>query len=132
MDPGTFLQAWAEDPDRDGDLVHLRRQQPRPARYADLSVVPLLSTRLAQRGIDRFYRHQAEAIELIRTGRHVVLAAGTAAGKSLCFQVPIIETALEDPKRTSLLIYPTKALAGPGRLTTPVQRPRGICGHLRR
>jgi len=40
-----------------------------------------------------------------------VLAAGTAAGKSLCFQIPIIETALEDPKATSLLIYPTKALA---------------------
>ncbi len=40
-----------------------------------------------------------------------MLAAGTAAGKSLCFQIPIIETALEDPKATSLLIYPTKALA---------------------
>ena len=111
MDPGTFLQAWAEDPERDVELVHLRRDPARAPTYADLAVAPIVTTRLAQRGIDRFYRHQVEAIELIRAGRHVVLAAGTAAGKSLCFQVPIIETSLEDPKATSLLIYPTKALA---------------------
>ena len=111
MDPGTFLQTWADDPERDGELVHLRRHPSRPPVYEDLAISPLLSTRLTQRGIERFYRHQVEAIKLIRAGRHVVLAAGTAAGKSLCFQVPIIETVLEDPKRTSLLIYPTKALA---------------------
>jgi len=111
VDPGTFLQAWAEDPDRDGELVHLHRHPSRPARYGDLAIAPLLATRLTQRGIDRLYSHQVEAIELIRAGRHLVLAAGTAAGKSLCFQIPIIETALEDPKQTSLLIYPTKALA---------------------
>ena len=111
MDPGTFLQTWADDPERDGELVHLRRHPGRPPVYEDLAMSPLLSTRLTQRGIERLYRHQVEAIKLIRAGRHVVLAAGTAAGKSLCFQVPIIETVLEDPKRTSLLIYPTKALA---------------------
>ena len=111
VDPGAFLETWADDPDRDGELVHLRRQASRPARFGDLAIAPVVKTRLAQRGIDRLYRHQVEAIELIRDGRHVVLAAGTAAGKSLCFQIPIIETALTDPKRTSLLIYPTKALA---------------------
>ena len=111
MDPGTFLQTWAQDPDREGDLVHLRRHPTRAPVYADLPVPPVVSTRLSQRGIERLYRHQAEAIGLVRAGRHVVLAAGTAAGKSLCFQIPIIETALEDPKATSLLIYPTKALA---------------------
>ena len=111
MDPGTFLETWADDPDRDGELVHLRRHASRAAIYRDIVVPPVLATRLTQRGIERLYRHQAEAIDLIRAGHHVVLAAGTAAGKSLCFQIPIIETALEDPKRTSLLIYPTKALA---------------------
>jgi DEAD/DEAH box helicase domain-containing protein len=111
VDPGTFFQTWADDPDRDGELVHLRRHPSRDAVYRDITVAPVLATRLTQRGIEHLYRHQVEAIELIRAGRHVVLAAGTAAGKSLCFQIPIIETALEDAKRTSLLIYPTKALA---------------------
>ena len=111
MDPGTFLQIWADDPDREGDLAHLRRHPAKEPLYGDLTVTPVISTRLSQRGIDRLYRHQAEAIGLIREGRHVVLAAGTAAGKSLCFQIPIIEKALKDPKATSLLIYPTKALA---------------------
>ncbi|MGH8927549.1 MAG: DEAD/DEAH box helicase, partial [Acidimicrobiia bacterium] len=111
MDPGDFVQGWADHPDREGELVHLRRQPARMPRFKELPIEPVIRTRLEQRGIGALYGHQAEAIGHIRAGRHVVLASGTAAGKSLCFQVPILEATLADPKTTSLLIYPTKALA---------------------
>ena len=72
---------------------------------------PLLASRLQERGVERLYRHQTQAIRRIREGRHTVLAAGTAAGKTLCFQVPIAERILARPRSTALLLYPTKALA---------------------
>ncbi|MGQ0848739.1 MAG: DEAD/DEAH box helicase [Actinomycetota bacterium] len=111
MNPAAILQGWRDNPDRDGDLVHVRTVPPRPAEHAGIDLHPLLAARLAERGIHQVYRHQAEAVALIRDGRHVVLAAGTAAGKSLSFQIPILEAVAADPKTTALLIYPTKALA---------------------
>jgi len=106
-----LLAAWEDDPDREGELVHVERIAQRSAIHADLALDPLLQVRLRERGIERLYRHQVAAIHEIRHGRHVILAAGTASGKSLCFQVPILESLLADPATSSLLIYPTKALA---------------------
>ena len=57
------------------------------------------------------YRHQQEAIEQALNGRNVVLQAPTASGKTLAFQVPMVETLLADSKAHALMIYPTKALA---------------------
>lgn len=111
MDPVGQLRSWEENPDREGSLVHVHEQAERSAQYGQVELHPLLSARLSERGIGQLYRHQALAIEAVRSGRNVVLAAGTAAGKSLCFQIPILESVLTDPKSTSLLIYPTKALA---------------------
>lgn len=111
MDPVGLLRSWDENPDRDGELVHLHEQPARQARFEQVDLDPLLAARMTERGIDLLYRHQARAITAVRSGNNVVLAAGTAAGKSLCFQVPILEAILKDPKTTSLLIYPTKALA---------------------
>jgi DEAD/DEAH box helicase domain-containing protein len=70
-----------------------------------------VGTALSQRGIDRLYRHQTETIQRARAGVHTVVVAGTASGKTLCYQVPIAEAALADRKATALLLFPTKALA---------------------
>jgi DEAD/DEAH box helicase domain-containing protein len=70
-----------------------------------------LTDQLSALGIDRLYRHQARAIESIRAGTNTVIVAGTASGKSLCYQIPIIESLLADDGSTALLLYPTKALA---------------------
>ncbi|MBK9753653.1 MAG: DEAD/DEAH box helicase [Nannocystis sp.] len=72
---------------------------------------PRLRAALASRGIERPYAHQAAAIAAALAGRDVVLATATASGKSLCFQVPIIQAALADPRARALLLFPTKALA---------------------
>ena len=87
-----------------------------PARAADSVRFPedlpeLLVDRLGLLGITSLYRHQAESLELVRAGRHVVVATGTASGKSLCYQLPLLERVLRDEKATALYLAPTKALA---------------------
>lgn len=95
----------------DGRLAHIEHIAPRAARFGEPigSVSPGVRRAL---GDQRLYTHQAEAIDLIRAGHSVVVATGTASGKSRCFQIPIAEAA--NAKRspgTALLLYPTKALA---------------------
>ncbi len=62
-------------------------------------------------GIEKLYRHQAQAVDLIRSGRHVVVATPTASGKTLIYNLPALETFLADPDATALYIFPLKALA---------------------
>lgn len=109
----TIVEAWAGDPDLDGELVHVEHVPARPAIHAELEppLHPLLSARLAEKGITSLYRHQVRAISSVRNGRHTVVVAGTASGKTLAYLVPIVEAQLVDPKTTALLLFPTKALA---------------------
>ena len=66
---------------------------------------------LAERGIDQLYSHQALAADIVRAGRHVVVATPTASGKTFCFQLPIIEAVLANPDSRAIAVYPLKALA---------------------
>jgi DEAD/DEAH box helicase domain-containing protein len=66
---------------------------------------------LAGRGVAAPWRHQAEAASLAWQGRHVVVATGTASGKSLAYQLPALARLLSDPRSTALYLAPTKALA---------------------
>ena len=106
-DPAVVLKRWADEE----ELAHQRTIPPREARFGSIHLDPLLATRLAERGIDGLYLHQTRAIDSIRAGRHTMLSVGTASGKSLAFQIPILERIIAQPKSTALLIYPTKALA---------------------
>ncbi|MDQ1480190.1 MAG: box helicase protein, partial [Actinomycetota bacterium] len=113
MDACATLDALAADPELAGRLVHREILPAREAQFADLEV-PLpaeVSGRIAARGIERLYTHQAAAIDGLRSGISVAISTGTASGKSLCYQVPIVESVVEDRRDTALLIFPTKALA---------------------
>lgn len=105
------LEALLNRLDEDGRIVHVERIAGRAARYGELDA-PLgaqVSTGLSH---DQLFCHQAEAINLLRSGRSVVVATGTASGKSLCYQLPIADAAAATKGRaTSLLVFPTKALA---------------------
>jgi DEAD/DEAH box helicase domain-containing protein len=94
----------------DGRVLHVERLPARPERTAETQrpLPPELAARLP----GPLWSHQAEAIDLVRQGRSVVVATGTASGKSLCYQVPIAE-AVADRLRpgTALVLGPTKALA---------------------
>ena len=98
---------------RSHSLVHVEDVPAREARWGEVAP-PLpesLTRALAAQGIERLYRHQAEALAAARGGEHFVVTTGTASGKSLCFQLPILEQLEGDPQATALLLYPTKALA---------------------
>ena len=87
-----------------------------PARLArpaapDTPLHPLVASRLAGRGIDELWAHQSAAVDALRAGRDVVVATGTASGKSLCYQIPIVESVVAGGHDTALLVFPTKALA---------------------
>ena len=66
---------------------------------------------LRDQGIKQLYSHQAQAIEAVRRGENVVVVTGTASGKTLCYNIPVLESLEKDPKGRALYIYPTKALA---------------------
>ncbi|MGW8301045.1 MAG: DEAD/DEAH box helicase [Desulfobacterales bacterium] len=66
---------------------------------------------LESAGIKKLYRHQATAIDFIRNGRHVIVATPTASGKTLVYDLPVLEHYLTDPDATALYIFPLKALA---------------------
>ena len=83
------------------------------ANFAPLPVDlrPELITALAGRGIHRLYTHQADAYEAVRKGRHLVVVTPTASGKTLCYNLPVLQRLLENPEKRALFLYPTKALA---------------------
>ncbi len=62
-------------------------------------------------GVAAPWAHQVEAADLARAGRHVVVATGTASGKSLAYQLPVLTELLADQQATALYLAPTKALA---------------------
>src|SRR5712692_8087679 len=110
--PSTNLPAF-EPADFPGDITldHVI-----PASSADFAPLPAdlrpeLATALAGRGIERLYSHQATAYDAVRKGRHVVVVTPTASGKTLCYNLPVLQRLLENPDKRALFVYPTKALA---------------------
>ena len=110
MDAAAFLEELArEDPER---LAHLRVLPAREPRLRALPALPdPLPARLSLLGIEGLYPHQARALGLLDAGRNVVVASGTASGKTLVYNLHFARTVLEDAPRTALYLFPTKALA---------------------
>src|SRR6266576_1599454 len=87
-----------------------------PAVAAEFAALPSdmrpeLAQALAARGIVRLYSHQADAYTAVRRGRHLVVVTPTASGKTLCYNLPVLQRLLERPDRRALYVFPTKALA---------------------
>ncbi|MFH1141949.1 MAG: DEAD/DEAH box helicase, partial [Chloroflexota bacterium] len=113
MDVSGFLKRLQASPGYSDQMVHQEVIPQKAATYGTLSR-PLdsrLEAALAAQDIHGLYEHQAASIQAVREGRHVVVATGAASGKSLCYQVPVLEALLQDRSSRSLLLFPTKALA---------------------
>lgn len=87
-----------------------------PAREAQFAPVPAwvrseLADAYAQKGIERLYSHQAATAELVRAGKNVVVVTPTASGKTVCYNLPVLNAVLENPDTRALYLFPTKALA---------------------
>src|SRR3954447_1884505 len=97
---------------RGDQLVAQSRFGAQPAERVPLpeTLHPALAGAFQRSGIDELYSHQAEALESARLG-HTVVTTGTASGKSLAFNLPVLDTLAHDPRARALYLYPTKALA---------------------
>jgi DEAD/DEAH box helicase domain-containing protein len=95
------------------ELAHLATQPERAPVYAAIpdGVDERVRAALAARGIERLYAHQADAWEAAARGGNVMVTTGTASGKTLAFNLPVLSALASDPKRRALYLYPTKALA---------------------
>lgn len=85
----------------------------RPARYGEFpdSLDPRLISALRARATAPLFTHQAEAVSAALSGENVAVVTGTASGKTLCYNLPVLQSMLTDPEARALYIFPTKALA---------------------
>jgi DEAD/DEAH box helicase domain-containing protein len=98
---------------RHRQVVWVQSLPPRPAQFAE-PAAPLstpVAAALQSFGVERLYTHQARALDRARAGEHTVVVTGTASGKTLCYNLPVLETLYRDPGARALYLFPTKALA---------------------
>ena len=94
-------------------LTALRHYPAQPADYADFpeDLHPKLAEVLRRRGCERLYTHQRAAYDAVRGGSHTVVVTPTASGKTLCYNLPVLDRILKDRDARALYLFPTKALA---------------------
>jgi DEAD/DEAH box helicase domain-containing protein len=105
---------WVERADTpDGVVTAVRRLAPVDGRYEPFpdQLDPRLRTALERRGLRQLYSHQAEAYQRVIAGEHVVVTTPTASGKTLCYNLPVLDAILKDSAARALYLFPTKALA---------------------
>ncbi|MBL8949878.1 MAG: DEAD/DEAH box helicase [Myxococcaceae bacterium] len=107
------LEAWRADPTVWPHLALDHTLPPRDAVHVPVppALHPNVAQALADRGIDQLYSHQAEAFTLASQGADVVVATPTASGKSLCFNLPVLDALAREPTACALYLFPTKALS---------------------
>jgi DEAD/DEAH box helicase domain-containing protein len=107
------IGAFLGDPALARLVVAHRVLEPLPPRHApwpdDLD--PGLVSALRSRGVEALYTHQAAAITAARAGRNVCVVTPTASGKTLCYNLPVLDAVSRDPTARALYLFPTKALA---------------------
>src|SRR5579863_7757143 len=99
--------------DVDGPIRAIRRTPARAAEYADFpeDLNPKLRDVLVQRGIERLYTHQTEACQRIAAGSNAVVVTPTASGKTLCYNLSVLNRLTAEPGARAMYLFPTKALA---------------------
>jgi DEAD/DEAH box helicase domain-containing protein len=108
----TSVALW-DDLFTGDELAYLGSEAAREARTAPLpeELHPRVREALAVQGVGELYAHQADAWEAAARGEHLIVTTGTASGKTLAFNLPVLDALAREPKRRALYLYPTKALA---------------------
>ncbi|MFC2011265.1 DEAD/DEAH box helicase [Chloroflexota bacterium] len=113
MDTSAFLQYLTIQPAYSNQIVHIEHILPREASCAVLDE-PLdvrLHDSLKEHGMLPLYIHQTEAMNNARQGRNVMVATSSASGKSLCYNIAVLQALLTEPDSRAIYLFPTKALA---------------------
>ena len=101
-------------PDTPDEVVTAVRRLPAvEATYAPFpaGIDSRLRAAFEARGVQQLYTHQAEAFDLVSQGKQVVVTTPTASGKTLCYNLPVLDRVLKNPATRALYLFPTKALA---------------------
>src|SRR3989449_5095969 len=108
-----ILDSLARDDEFARMVTRWERVPARPASYAPFPewLVGRIGSTLRRRGVQALYTHQAASLEATRAGRHTVVVTPTASGKTLCYDLPVIDAIAKDPSARALYLFPTKALA---------------------
>ncbi|MDP9273697.1 MAG: DEAD/DEAH box helicase [Chloroflexota bacterium] len=107
------IESLLADPSIQALLAAHRVLEPLPARHAPWpdGIDPRIVHALRTRGVEALYTHQAHAIQAVRDGRNVCVVTPTASGKTLCYNLPVLDAIARDPTARALYLFPTKALA---------------------
>lgn len=113
MGIAALLAELEHAPDFARNVTAWKRLEPRAARLSPLPAEchPELAAALEAKGIRGLYVHQAIAWQAAREGRHVAVVTPTASGKTLCYNLPVLDALLRDPRARALYLFPTKALS---------------------
>ncbi|KAM0837095.1 hypothetical protein ACQ4PT_061888 [Festuca glaucescens] len=113
LGPAEMVEHLKKGLGKGGQIVHVEEILCRGASYAELPchLSEAMRDALESIGITRLYSHQSEAIQLSISGKHVAVATSTSSGKSLCYNIPVLESLSQDLTACALYIFPTKALA---------------------
>jgi len=101
-------------PDTPDEVVTAVRRLPAiEAAYSPFpdGIDPRVKAAFEKRGVHQLYTHQAETFEHVINGRQVVITTPTASGKTLCYNLPVLDRILKNPATRALYLFPTKALA---------------------
>ncbi|OMO72725.1 hypothetical protein COLO4_27492 [Corchorus olitorius] len=113
LQPDEMVEHLKKSIGSDGQLVHVEKIAARKASYMEIpkELSDNIKSALKSIGINKLYSHQAESITATLAGKNVVVATMTSSGKSLCYNLPVLERLSHNLSSCALYLFPTKALA---------------------
>jgi DEAD/DEAH box helicase domain-containing protein len=91
-------------------IKHIPAQEGRYREYPE-EIHPALVEALQEKGFARLYTHQHQSYEHLKAGRNIVVVTPTASGKTLCYNLPVLDSLLKNPSTRAIYLFPTKALS---------------------
>jgi DEAD/DEAH box helicase domain-containing protein len=113
MSLNQLLSHWRAEPTIYSNITEWRMIEARSAQTSKFpdDLHPSLKNKLIQRGINHLFRHQETSWYTAKEGKNVIIVTGTASGKSLAYNLPILDSLLKDEHARALYLFPTKALS---------------------
>ncbi|KAJ3673082.1 hypothetical protein LUZ60_006456 [Juncus effusus] len=113
LEPHEMIEHLKSGLANQGQIVHIEQIEAKDARQAEFpdSISTKLKEALKQNGISKLYIHQADAVKSVLEGKNVAIATSASSGKSLCYNIPVLETLSQNSLACALYIFPTKALS---------------------
>jgi DEAD/DEAH box helicase domain-containing protein len=109
----TILSRWRSHPTVAQNVVEWRVLAAKPAAFTDFpeQLSPEVRRQLQSQRIEALYEHQSLAYQKVREGHNIAIVSGTASGKTLCYNLPVIDSLVKTSGGKALYLFPTKALA---------------------